>query len=703
LSISTTLLAPGQTGQQYSSTLAATGGTPSYTWSITSGTLPAGLSLMASSGQITGTPTATGQSSFTVQVKDSAATPATATQALTITAVIAGALDQYGGRTDINCPAASGWTTAKINNRWWICTPAGHGLFMEGLMAVAPYGSGTKYSSSTQYYQETAAEIQGWNFNTWNWYVAAGVWPSNMPTAQKMPVWENVKAGYYSMRNPIVETTNNGNIRLLPEPVKDLIYIHSPVYTDWIYNGVPDTYDPKLYTWLNQDLAQEALWPRVRLQGSYLMGLGADDSDQMAGYKDGGDFATVPSGHNSFHLSWMVATCSPVQTAKIDNYGAGAAAVYADTTVYLKKAWHDYLVGKYGTVAALNAAWGSNYTTFDSSGTTVTGESMGTGDGSTKTFSHTLAQTPVSQFTIQVLVNGTVVAGDARGSTFYGPTIAAGGTINYATGAITITFNSAPASGATITVNYQQNGWTYGTGVLDEDGRSSHTWIGQDWNFLKTTNATVRVDFDAFLKQVSDHYFSQHKTAFNTYFPGTLFFSDFGGWAAPAWGAALQGASPYVDVFDYSTTGPYMTQAMLTYYNTNAGDKPIYFASFLTANADSPFSGTNDSGDDGKASQAARGQAYLNMINQELNTANSQGIYPMVGIAWWSLYDDPGQGRNWGLKTGGDNAYDGREAVTATVSCSVPLQAFSCGGQAANYGDAITQIHDANALWLTIP
>src|SRR6266849_1637213 len=108
LSITTTLLAPGQTGQQYSSTLAATGGTPSYTWSITSGTLPAGLSLMASSGQITGTPTATGQSSFTVQVKDSAATPATATQALTITVTVAAALDQYGGRKDIMCAQTTG-------------------------------------------------------------------------------------------------------------------------------------------------------------------------------------------------------------------------------------------------------------------------------------------------------------------------------------------------------------------------------------------------------------------------------------------------------------------------------------------------------------------------------------------------------------------------------------------------------------------
>ena len=58
LAISTTSLANGTLGIAYSQTLAATGGTGAYTWTLTSGTLPAGLSLNASSGLISGTPTA---------------------------------------------------------------------------------------------------------------------------------------------------------------------------------------------------------------------------------------------------------------------------------------------------------------------------------------------------------------------------------------------------------------------------------------------------------------------------------------------------------------------------------------------------------------------------------------------------------------------------------------------------------------------
>ena len=83
VSIVTPALSDGYLSTGYSQTLAATGGTAPYSWSVTSGTLPAGLSLNLSTGAITGTPTAAGTSNFTVQAKD--ATTATATKSLSIT------------------------------------------------------------------------------------------------------------------------------------------------------------------------------------------------------------------------------------------------------------------------------------------------------------------------------------------------------------------------------------------------------------------------------------------------------------------------------------------------------------------------------------------------------------------------------------------------------------------------------------------
>jgi hypothetical protein len=85
LAITTTSLPNGVVSDSYSQTLAASGGIPSYTFSITSGTLPAGLTLNGSTGVISGTPSSTGTASFTVQVKDSNSPADTTTASLSIT------------------------------------------------------------------------------------------------------------------------------------------------------------------------------------------------------------------------------------------------------------------------------------------------------------------------------------------------------------------------------------------------------------------------------------------------------------------------------------------------------------------------------------------------------------------------------------------------------------------------------------------
>ncbi len=83
LAVTTTSLPAGVVSTAYNSSVAATGGTPPYTWSITGGALPGGLTLNASTGAITGTPSAAATANFTVQAADSAAH--TAPKALSIT------------------------------------------------------------------------------------------------------------------------------------------------------------------------------------------------------------------------------------------------------------------------------------------------------------------------------------------------------------------------------------------------------------------------------------------------------------------------------------------------------------------------------------------------------------------------------------------------------------------------------------------
>jgi hypothetical protein len=85
LTIPTTSLPSGAVGTAYSASVAAAGGLTPYTWSVTAGSLPAGLSLNSSSGVISGTPTDAGAPSFTVQVTDGQSPADVATAAFSIT------------------------------------------------------------------------------------------------------------------------------------------------------------------------------------------------------------------------------------------------------------------------------------------------------------------------------------------------------------------------------------------------------------------------------------------------------------------------------------------------------------------------------------------------------------------------------------------------------------------------------------------
>ena len=85
LSITTSALSQGKVGSAYSQALAASGRIAPYTWSIASGSLPAGLSLDPATGVISGTPTAAGVSTFAIQVADSESIPATAVASFSLT------------------------------------------------------------------------------------------------------------------------------------------------------------------------------------------------------------------------------------------------------------------------------------------------------------------------------------------------------------------------------------------------------------------------------------------------------------------------------------------------------------------------------------------------------------------------------------------------------------------------------------------
>lgn len=80
--------------------------------------------------------------------------------------------------------------------------------------------------------------------------------------------------------------------------------------------------------------------------------------------------------------------------------------------------------------------------------------SLGTGNGVTTTFAGTLPNVPVRQLALQIIKTSTVVATDNGLGIISGTGVT--GTINYATGVISVTFTTAPGSGVAISTDWVQ-------------------------------------------------------------------------------------------------------------------------------------------------------------------------------------------------------------------------------------------------------
>jgi Bacterial Ig-like domain (group 3)/Bacterial Ig-like domain (group 2) len=132
LAVTTTSLLAATGGAAYGQTLAATGGTVPYTWSISAKSLPPGLSIDPSSGTISGTPTSVGTFDFTAKVTDSTSpSPQSATQPLSITVNAVAPkittqpadLTVNAGQTASFVAAASGFPAP--NTQWQVSTDSG--------------------------------------------------------------------------------------------------------------------------------------------------------------------------------------------------------------------------------------------------------------------------------------------------------------------------------------------------------------------------------------------------------------------------------------------------------------------------------------------------------------------------------------------------------------------------------------------------
>jgi len=303
-------------------------------------------------------------------------------------------LGRFGGLSLSVGPPTGFFRVEKTGNRWILVDPEGHPFWMLSVDAVdwnlggkvgleaakAKYGEkglGPKFG------EHAVNRLRAWGFNSLGPYATTYALPVPMYGSWqgcpvKLPFIRTIRPSYYS-------TIPRGNA--LPEPVKVLISgaLDPRVYKGWP-GHFPDLFDPKYveaakcYAGELYGGNEKAHYTRNGAMGGiphpslvnepWLLGSMTDESDTIFGFGPGPEMPTV-DGKLHPHLGWVAAVTKPTQMendAVAANYGTRLKVQYRDPAVYTKIAWRDYVKQKYGEISALNRAWGSHYTTFDSDG-----------------------------------------------------------------------------------------------------------------------------------------------------------------------------------------------------------------------------------------------------------------------------------------------------------------------------------------------
>lgn len=153
LVLNPTSLPDGTLGVAYSQITTASGGATPYTYSISVGALPAGLSINSSTGEISGTPTATGSNTFTVRAQDSStSTPFAITRSytveilappVTITSPAAGALPNATGGVVYSQSFVADGTVGPYSFAHSGTLPNGMSFSTAGVLSGTPLEAGT--------------------------------------------------------------------------------------------------------------------------------------------------------------------------------------------------------------------------------------------------------------------------------------------------------------------------------------------------------------------------------------------------------------------------------------------------------------------------------------------------------------------------------------------------------------------------------
>ena len=361
--------------EPYSYALQSSFGRPPYTYKLTSGSLPSGLT-MNGSGDISGTASVVGQFPFQVLVTDSSQPPQQQSSNYTLNAVIG--LDAYSGLTAApvqGCTQTGYFQILKTKGRWVYADPDCNAFYQFSVYAanpsfILPPIFNSRYGSDESKWAKHSLQREvAYGYNTNDIFYSNYMLPVDTSTGQGA----SVKVPFLLFFNTMNDASYDPTLLGLPEAVKDLCIGQDSNGFGGFCLYTLDIIDPN---WTAANIAELG----VQISDfngefntiSWVVAISLGDADQTFMFKGNGTrFPEYP------HPAMVTATSAfdynlppvngnwqrPILYSKA---GWACNAVANDPTNF--PPGQSYLEKKYQNIGALNTAWGSTYTSFCDAG-----------------------------------------------------------------------------------------------------------------------------------------------------------------------------------------------------------------------------------------------------------------------------------------------------------------------------------------------
>jgi len=287
------------------------------------------------------------------------------------------ATDKFGGLTAL--PSSGGATKffrleeavrsngSGVIKRWNLVSPMGNAMYLRAVQnptyaSIEPAVMQSRYGNDhTPWFTRNLKRIQAWGFNAIGDYAHLAFLPVGNPAAG--PNGADVKMPFIPMLRAAAQATVHPDRCGYKQPIKDIIAGVPGRYGIWDGTPMMDPFDPMWPACVNAEIKE---WRRLLSGGEFknipwIVGITTEDADFLWALKGTGDNPVKPNAYP--HMGFLIAVAN-------FNYSD-----HRDPKLYAKYEWSAFLQKKYATVDALNAAWGSNYTSFGDDG----GYGAGTG------------------------------------------------------------------------------------------------------------------------------------------------------------------------------------------------------------------------------------------------------------------------------------------------------------------------------------